>query len=165
MEGPERLDYETPLWLLIAWGRVWFTTGHSSVFSKCSTGRAGSHEVGLVFITWQCLLTSHATWLKLASADVLDAQAQTTSIFTHSRRVPMEPGERCTMQGPTITVWWAISKLLPYVTTKCRRIKGLMAQTDTPRGDSRSFSLWEYYAFQYEIGLFSDCVSCKKVRS
>ena len=100
---------------------------------------------------------------EISKSDVLNA-AQTTSIFSAlSPSINKTWGALHDARGKP--VWWTILKLFPYVTTKCRRIKGLTAQTDTPRGDSRSFSLWEYYAFQYEIGLFSDCVSCKKVRS
>jgi integrase len=32
--------------------------------------------MGLPFVNWRCLRTSHATWLKLAGADVKDAQGQ-----------------------------------------------------------------------------------------
>jgi hypothetical protein len=32
-------------------------------------------------VNWRCLRTSHATWLKMAGADVKDAQAQ----MRHSR--------------------------------------------------------------------------------
>jgi hypothetical protein len=32
-------------------------------------------SLGLQFVNWRCLRTSHATWLKLAGADVKDAQA------------------------------------------------------------------------------------------
>ena len=38
-------------------------------------------KLGLDFVNWRCLRTSHATWLKLAGADVKDAQAQ----MRHSR--------------------------------------------------------------------------------
>ena len=38
-------------------------------------------RLGLQFVNWRCLRTSHATWLKLAGADVKDAQAQ----MRHSR--------------------------------------------------------------------------------
>ena len=38
-------------------------------------------KIGLDFVNWRCLRTSHATWLKLAGADVKDAQAQ----MRHSR--------------------------------------------------------------------------------
>jgi hypothetical protein len=37
--------------------------------------------MGLNFVHWRCLRTSHATWLKMAGADVKDAQAQ----MRHSR--------------------------------------------------------------------------------
>ena len=38
-------------------------------------------KLGLDFVNWRCLRTTHATWLKLAGADVKDAQAQ----MRHSR--------------------------------------------------------------------------------
>jgi len=37
--------------------------------------------LGIPWVNWRCLRTSHATWLKLAGADVKDAQAQ----MRHSR--------------------------------------------------------------------------------
>ena len=37
--------------------------------------------IGLPFVNWRCLRTSHATWLKMSGADVKDAQAQ----LRHSR--------------------------------------------------------------------------------
>jgi integrase len=40
-----------------------------------------ARALGLGFVNWRCLRTSHATWLKLAGADVKDAQAQ----MRHSR--------------------------------------------------------------------------------
>ena len=40
-----------------------------------------AREIGLSFVNWRCLRTSHATWLKMAGADVKDAQAQ----MRHSR--------------------------------------------------------------------------------
>ena len=38
-------------------------------------------KLGLDFVNWRCLRTTHATWLKMAGADVKDAQAQ----MRHSR--------------------------------------------------------------------------------
>ena len=38
-------------------------------------------KLGIGFVNWRCLRTSHATWLKMAGADVNDAQAQ----VRHSR--------------------------------------------------------------------------------
>jgi integrase len=38
-------------------------------------------KLGMPWLNWRCLRTSHATWLKLAGADVKDAQAQ----MRHSR--------------------------------------------------------------------------------
>jgi integrase len=43
--------------------------------------KPAAKNLGLDFINWRCLRTSHATWLKLAGADVKDAQAQ----MRHSR--------------------------------------------------------------------------------
>jgi integrase len=40
-----------------------------------------ARKLGMPFVNWRCLRTSHATWLKLAGADVKDAQAQ----MRHSR--------------------------------------------------------------------------------
>ena len=38
--------------------------------------KPAARKLGLDFVNWRCLRTSHATWLKLAGADVKDAQAQ-----------------------------------------------------------------------------------------
>jgi hypothetical protein len=38
-------------------------------------------KIGLEWVNWRCLRRSHATWLKIAGADVKDAQAQ----MMHSR--------------------------------------------------------------------------------
>ena len=43
--------------------------------------KPAGRKLGLDFVNWQCLRTSHATWLKMAGADVKDAQAQ----MRHSR--------------------------------------------------------------------------------
>jgi integrase len=40
-----------------------------------------ARKMGLDFVNWRCLRTSHATWLKMAGADVKDAQGQ----MRHSR--------------------------------------------------------------------------------
>lgn len=40
-----------------------------------------ARKLGLDFVNWRCLRRSHATWLKMAGADVKDAQAQ----MRHSR--------------------------------------------------------------------------------
>src|SRR5215471_5093946 len=40
-----------------------------------------ARKLGLDFVNFRCLRTSHATWLKMAGADVKDAQAQ----MRHSR--------------------------------------------------------------------------------
>jgi integrase len=38
--------------------------------------KPAARRLGLEFVNWRCPRTSHATWLKLAGADVKDAQAQ-----------------------------------------------------------------------------------------
>jgi integrase len=38
--------------------------------------KPAARQLGLDFANWRCLRTSHATWLKMAGADVKDAQAQ-----------------------------------------------------------------------------------------
>ncbi len=43
--------------------------------------KPAARSLGLPWVNWRCLRTSHATWLKLAGADVKDAQAQ----MRHSR--------------------------------------------------------------------------------
>jgi len=43
--------------------------------------KPASRKLGLAFVNWRCLRTSHATWLKMAGADVKDAQGQ----MRHSR--------------------------------------------------------------------------------
>jgi kumamolisin len=43
--------------------------------------KPAARKIGLGFINWRCLRTSHATWLKMVGADVKDAQAQ----MRHSR--------------------------------------------------------------------------------
>jgi integrase len=43
--------------------------------------KPAARALGMGFANWRCLRTSHATWLKLAGADVKDAQAQ----LRHSR--------------------------------------------------------------------------------
>jgi integrase len=43
--------------------------------------KPAARKLGLGFVNWRCLRTSHATWLKMAGADVKDAQAQ----LRHSR--------------------------------------------------------------------------------
>jgi integrase len=40
-----------------------------------------ARKMGLPFVNWRCLRTSYATWLKMAGADVKDAQ----SLMRHSR--------------------------------------------------------------------------------
>jgi len=43
--------------------------------------KPAGRKLGLDWVNWRCLRTSHATWLKIAGADVKDAQAQ----MRHSR--------------------------------------------------------------------------------
>lgn len=43
--------------------------------------KPAARELGIPFVNWRCLRTSHATWLKMAGADIKDAQAQ----LRHSR--------------------------------------------------------------------------------
>ena len=43
--------------------------------------KPAARKLGLGFVNWRCLRTSHATWLKMAGADIKDAQAQ----MRHSR--------------------------------------------------------------------------------
>jgi len=43
--------------------------------------KPAGRKLGFDFVNWRCLRTSHATWLKMAGADVKDAQAQ----LRHSR--------------------------------------------------------------------------------
>ncbi len=43
--------------------------------------KPAARELGLPWVNWRCLRTSHATWLKMAGADVKDAQA----LLRHSR--------------------------------------------------------------------------------
>ena len=71
------------------------TTAHSaSVFQSVSKGapmrdnniltrhiKPAARKIGMEFVNWRCLRTSHATWLKMAGADVKDAQGQ----MRHSR--------------------------------------------------------------------------------
>lgn len=43
--------------------------------------KPAGRRLGMPWLNWRCLRTSHATWLKLAGADIKDAQAQ----LRHSR--------------------------------------------------------------------------------
>jgi len=47
----------------------------------CRYIKPAGRKLGMPWLNWRCLRTSHATWLKLAGADVKDAQAQ----MRHSR--------------------------------------------------------------------------------
>ena len=44
--------------------------------------KPAARKLGVSWVNWQSLRTSHAVWLKLAGADVKDAQAQMTSVIT-----------------------------------------------------------------------------------
>ena len=56
--------------------------------------KPAARKLGLDFVNWRCLRTSHATWLKLAGADPKDAQAQmrhsrvTTTLEIYQQFVP-----------------------------------------------------------------------------
>ena len=43
--------------------------------------KPAARKMGLGFVNWRCLRTSHATWLKMAGADPKDIQGQ----LRHSR--------------------------------------------------------------------------------
>jgi integrase len=43
--------------------------------------KPAARKMGLEFVNWRCLRTSHATWLKMAGADPKDIQGQ----LRHSR--------------------------------------------------------------------------------
>jgi len=47
----------------------------------CRHIKPAGRLLGMPWLNWRCLRTSHATWLKLVGADVKDAQAQ----MRHSR--------------------------------------------------------------------------------
>ena len=70
------------------------TSPEDLVFQSVKTGAAmrdnnilvrfikpAGRKLGMPWVNWRCLRTSHATWLKMAGADVKDAQAQ----LRHSR--------------------------------------------------------------------------------
>jgi integrase len=42
----------------------------------CRFIKPAARALGMPWVNWRCLRTSHATWLKMAGADVKDAQAQ-----------------------------------------------------------------------------------------
>lgn len=69
--GPEDLVFQS-----VQKGRPMRDNNILTRFVK-PAGRA----LGMPWLNWRCLRTSHATWLKLAGADVKDAQAQ----MRHSR--------------------------------------------------------------------------------
>lgn len=56
--------------------------------------KPAGRKLGLAFVNWRCLRTSHATWLKMAGADLKDAQAQmrhsraTTTLDIYQQFVP-----------------------------------------------------------------------------
>lgn len=47
----------------------------------CRFIKPAAIALGMSWVNWRCLRTSHTTWLKMAGADVKDAQAQ----LLHSR--------------------------------------------------------------------------------
>ena len=56
--------------------------------------KPAGRQLGMPWLNWRCLRTSHATWLKIAGADVKDAQAQmrhsraSTTLDTYQQFVP-----------------------------------------------------------------------------
>jgi integrase len=60
----------------------------------CRFIKPAARKVGMGWVNWQVLRRSHATWLKLAGADVKDAQAQmrhsrvTTTLEIYQQFVP-----------------------------------------------------------------------------
>ncbi len=56
--------------------------------------KPAARKLGMPWVNWQVLRRSHATWLKLAGADVKDAQAQmrhsrvTTTLEIYQQFVP-----------------------------------------------------------------------------
>ena len=64
--------------------------------------KPAARTLGLDFVNWRCLRTSHATWLKMAGADVKDAQAQmrhsraSTTLDIYHNSFPLRNGERWT---------------------------------------------------------------------
>jgi len=67
--------------------------------------KPAARKLGLGFVNWRCLRTSHATWLKMAGADVKDAQAQmrhsraTTTLDIYQQFVP--ESQRRAVEGLT----------------------------------------------------------------
>ena len=70
--------------------------------------KPAARSLGLDFVNWRCLRTSYATWLKLAGADVKDAQAQlrhsraTTTLDFYQQFVP-ESQRRAVDKLPLVT--------------------------------------------------------------
>jgi len=60
----------------------------------CRFIKPAARKLGIGFLNWQVLRRSHATWLKMAGADVKDAQAQmrhsrvTTTLEIYQQFVP-----------------------------------------------------------------------------
>ena len=56
--------------------------------------KPAAKKLGLGFVNWRCLRTSHATWLKLAGADIKDTQAQlrharaSTTLDIYQQNIP-----------------------------------------------------------------------------
>jgi len=48
--------------------------------------KPAARKIGLPFVNWRCLRTSHATWPKLAGADVKDAGADAAFAGKHHAR-------------------------------------------------------------------------------
>ena len=71
--------------------------------------KPAGHKLGMPWLNWRCLRTSHATWLKLAGADVKDAQAQmrhsraSTTLDIYQQFVP-ESQRRVVEKLSTLTV-------------------------------------------------------------
>jgi len=60
------------------WASQTDTLGSKKFFTRTAPA---ARTMGLPWVNWRCLRTSHAVWLKLAGADVKDAQGQ----MRHSR--------------------------------------------------------------------------------
>jgi integrase len=95
IQGLKLLTVEVRAGKATRWYRVVKSDGPDDlVFQSVKTGtpmrdnnilsrhiKPAARKLGLDFVNWRCLRTSHATWLKMVGADVKDAQAQ----MRHSR--------------------------------------------------------------------------------
>ena len=54
---------------------------------------------GLEYVNWRCLRTSHATWLKMAGADVKDAQASPLAGINNVSYLYWVSSEQCPPAG------------------------------------------------------------------